>query len=107
MAENHKLSYETVKEFCIVVQDTGFCGSAEEYVKKYYDKPFSELTETEALFAIQYLKDKKGCLAEVAVEAVGFKQGTFEESLEEKDEQEQSGSADNPPHWQEEVEGRE
>ena len=55
---NFKLKAEVVS----VIQDTGFPGSAEEYVHKYYRKEFDELTVCEAEMIILMFKDKPGIL---------------------------------------------
>lgn len=56
------LSSELLAEVCSVIQDTGFKGSAEDYVKQFYDKTFAELTVCEAEMIVANLQDKKGCL---------------------------------------------
>lgn len=58
------LPFNLTMEVCSVIQDTGFIGSAEDYVQKYYGKPFSELTVCEAEMIVRTLSNKKGCLHE-------------------------------------------
>jgi len=62
MTENIKLSLELLGEVCSVILDTGFSGSAEDYVKTYYGKPLSELTVNEAEMIVRNLSNKPGCL---------------------------------------------
>jgi len=56
------LSSELLAEVCSVIQDTGFVGSAEAYVKQFYGKTFAELTVNEAEMIVRTLKNKPGCL---------------------------------------------
>lgn len=49
-------------EVCSVIQDTGFLGSAEQYVRKYYGKSFADLTVCEAEMIVRTLGSKPGCL---------------------------------------------
>jgi len=64
----HKyLNSELLREVCCVIMDTGFAGSAEDYVRKYYNKPFAELTVNEAEIIVQTLSNKAGCLREAKV----------------------------------------
>jgi hypothetical protein len=51
-------------EVCSVIQDTGYVGSAEDYIRQFYGKGFDELTVNEAEMIIANLQDKKGCLYE-------------------------------------------
>jgi hypothetical protein len=44
--------------------DTGFTGSADEYVQKYHNKPFEELTVCEAEMIVRHLGNRPGCLQE-------------------------------------------
>jgi hypothetical protein len=60
-------------EVCSVIQDTGFIGSAEDYVKEFYGKPFAELTIWEAEMIVRNLSSKEGCLH-------GTKEGGYEEN---------------------------
>lgn len=53
------LLYETVN----VILQTGFAGSAEEYVQTYYGKDLKDLTVCEAEMIVRCLKDKDGCLS--------------------------------------------
>ena len=62
MAEN--LSFKLKSEVCIVIQDTGYIGSAEDYVKEFHGKLFDELTVCEAEIIVRTLSDKPGCLYE-------------------------------------------
>lgn len=59
-----KLSFNLRAKVCVVIMDTGYVGSAEEYVREYYNKEFDELTTCEAEILIRTLEDKKGCLSE-------------------------------------------
>ena len=58
------LSLKLLGEVCSVIADTGYLGSAEEYVREYYGKSFQELTQCEAEMIVKNLGDKKGCLFE-------------------------------------------
>jgi hypothetical protein len=51
-------------EVCSVIMDTGYIGSAEDYVKEFYNKDFSELTVCEAEMIVRTLGSKPGCLYE-------------------------------------------
>ena len=51
-------------EVCSVIQETGFVGTANEYVKIYYGKSFEELTYVEAELIVRQLGSKPGCLYE-------------------------------------------
>jgi hypothetical protein len=62
--KNHNLPFKLLGEVCTVIQDTGFVGSAEEYVKQFYGKEFKDLTVCEAEMIVNMLKDKPGCLSE-------------------------------------------
>ncbi len=59
-----KLSFDLRSKVCVVIMDTGYVGSAEEYVKEFYNKEFDELTTCEAEILIRTLEDKRGCLSE-------------------------------------------
>ena len=60
----HQLSFELLGQVCSVILDTGYTDSAEDYVKQFYGKPFSELTVCEAEMIIRTLGTKPGCLSE-------------------------------------------
>jgi len=62
--KSHQLPFDLLGKVCSVIQDTGFVGSAEEYVKQFYGKEFSELTICEAEMIVRTLADKPGCLSE-------------------------------------------
>jgi len=62
--KNHNLPFKLLAEVCTVIQDTGFVGNAEEYVKQFYGKEFKDLTVCEAEMIVNMLKDKPGCLSE-------------------------------------------
>jgi hypothetical protein len=51
--------------------DTGYVGSAEEYIKEFYNKEFDELTTCEAEILVRTLENKKGCLFEPLTETPG------------------------------------
>jgi hypothetical protein len=57
-------------EVVVILQDTGFLGTAEDYIKQYYGKTFEELNLNEAEMIVANLKEKKGCL-------VGTKEGGY------------------------------
>jgi hypothetical protein len=59
---NKNLTPKLIEEVCIVIQETGFLGSAEDYIRKFYNKEFIELSVCEAEMLVNSLKDKKGCL---------------------------------------------
>jgi hypothetical protein len=59
-----KLSFDLRSKVCVVIMDTGYVGSAEEYIKEFYNKEFDELTTCEAEILVRALEDKKGCLSE-------------------------------------------
>ena len=59
---NKNLTPKLIEEVCIVIQETGFLGSAESYVKKFYGKEFVDLTQVEAEMIVNNLQNKKGCL---------------------------------------------
>ena len=52
---------DLLEKVCIVIMDTGFAGSADEYVQQYYGKPFAELTICEAEMIVRTLSNKQGC----------------------------------------------
>ena len=58
-------------EVVVILQDTGFLGTAEDYVKQFYGKTFEELNLNEAEMIVANLKEKKGCL--VGTEEGGYK----------------------------------
>jgi len=58
----HQLPFDLLGKVCSVIQDTGYLGSAEDYVKQFYGKEFSELTVCEAEMIVRNLSDKPGCL---------------------------------------------
>jgi len=64
LPESHKLPFELFREVCSVILDTGYAGSAEEYVQEFYGKPFAELTVCEAEMIVRTLGNKPGCLKE-------------------------------------------
>lgn len=57
-------------EIVVIIQDTGYLGTAEEYVKQYYGKSFDELNLNEAEMIVANLKKRPGCL-------VGTKEGGY------------------------------
>lgn len=57
-----KLSFKLKAEVCSAIQDTGFIGSAEEYVRTFHKKEFGELTVCEAEMIVRTLGNKPGCL---------------------------------------------
>jgi hypothetical protein len=59
-----ELSFDLKMEVIAVIMDTGFAGSAEDYIQKFYGKEFDALSVAEAELIVQVLKDKKGCLWE-------------------------------------------
>jgi len=61
---NKSLTFKQLQEVCVVIQDTGYLGSAEDYVREFYGKAFNELTTCEAEIIIRQLGNKPGCLAE-------------------------------------------
>jgi len=63
-----KLSSDLRGKVCIVIMDTGYVGSAEEYVKEFYNKEFDELTTCEAEILVRTLENKRGCLFDSALE---------------------------------------
>lgn len=60
----HQLPFNLLCQVCSVIQDTGFIGSAEDYVKEFYGKPFADLTVCEAEMIVRQLGTKPGCLYE-------------------------------------------
>lgn len=60
----HNLPFKLYGEVCSVIMDTGFIGSAEDYVQQFYGKPFAELTVCEAEMIVRMLGNKPGCLNE-------------------------------------------
>ena len=60
----NKIPSDLSNKVCVVIMDTGFIGSADDYVKTYYGKPFSELTVNEAEMIVRTLGNKPGCLYE-------------------------------------------
>jgi len=60
----NQLPFDLLGKVCSVIQDTGFVGSAEEYVKQFYGKEFKDLTICEAEMIVRNLSDKPGCLHE-------------------------------------------
>ncbi len=58
----HQLSFELNAEVCSVIQDSGFVGTAEDYVRQYYKKEYWQLTVEQAEGIVKALKDKPGCL---------------------------------------------
>ena len=59
---NKNLTPKMIEEVCCVIMETGFVGSADDYVKKFYGKEFVELTQVEAEMIVNNLQNKKGCL---------------------------------------------
>lgn len=59
---NKNLSSELIGQVCSAIMDTGFVGSADDYVKHFYGKPFVDLTTYEAEMIIRTLGNKPGCL---------------------------------------------
>jgi len=59
-----QLSTKLMAEVCSVIMDTGFIGSADDYTKAYYGKPFNELTVCEAEMIVHILGPRPGCLNE-------------------------------------------
>lgn len=55
----HQLSFELMGQVCSAIQDSGFVGSAAEYVREFYNKPFSELTTCEAEMLVRQLQGKE------------------------------------------------
>ena len=66
-----KLSSDLRAKVCVVIMDTGYVGSAEEYFKEFYNKEFDELTTCEAEILVRTLENKKGCLFEPLTETPG------------------------------------
>jgi hypothetical protein len=62
--KSHQLPFNLLSQVCSVIQDTGFIGSAEDYVKQFYGKPFAELTVCEAEMIVRTLGNEPGCLYE-------------------------------------------
>lgn len=60
----HQLSFNLLSQVCSAIQDTGFMGSAEDYVRQFYGKAFADLTVCEAEMIVQQLEIKPGCLYE-------------------------------------------
>lgn len=73
-----RLPFKLMAEVCSVIQDTGYVGSAEEYVQTFYGKPFVDLTICEAEMIIRNLKDKEGCL-------FNTKEGGYDQSAKKKE----------------------
>lgn len=63
-SKKNKLPFDLKMEVVVIIQDTGYVGSAEDYVKQFYGKEFLELTVNEAEMLIRNLSDKPGCLYE-------------------------------------------
>ncbi len=62
--KTHQLPFKLLGDVCSVIQDTGFVGSAEDYVQQFYGKSFAELTVNEAEMIVRTLGNKPGCLFE-------------------------------------------
>ncbi len=62
--KTHQLPFELLCEVCSIIQDTGYIGSAESYIKEFYGKDFSQLTACEAEMIVRQLGNKPGCLYE-------------------------------------------
>lgn len=60
----NRLATNLRMEVVSTIMDTGFHGTAEEYVQKYYSKTFDELTQCEAELMIKILRKRPGCLNE-------------------------------------------
>ena len=56
------LPFKLLGELCSVIQDTGFVGSAEEYIQQFYNKSFEQLNVCEAEMIIMRLKEETGKL---------------------------------------------
>lgn len=69
-----KLSFDLRAKVCVVIMDTGYVGSAEEYIKEFYNKEFDELTTCEAEILVRTLENKKGCLFEPLPEILDNKE---------------------------------
>ena len=61
---NKNLTPKMIEEVCCVIMETGHGGSADDYVRQFYGKPFVELTACEAEMIIRQLGTKPGCLFE-------------------------------------------
>ena len=73
----HQLPFELMGKVCSVIQDTGYLGSADDYIKEFYGKPFAELTVCEAEMIVRNLSGKEGCL-------YGTKEDGHDQSTKEK-----------------------
>lgn len=62
--EKHELPFKLLGQVCSVIQNTGFIGNAEDYVRQFYGKGFEELTVNEAEMIVRQLGGKPGCLYE-------------------------------------------